>query len=326
MEIIKDTLDDLLFETYKIMLSKPFNNNATRSKKQGAFSEEFGILLELTNPRARLSRSDAKGKVFSALGELLWYWDGSEDLPFIEYYIPKYADESFDKKTIYGAYGPRLFNSGGQFNQIKNVLSLLQKNPSSRRAVIELFESRDIDPSIKENETSIPCTCTLQFLERENKLHMLTFMRSNDVYLGLPHDIYAFTMLQEYFATALGLELGVYKHCVGSFHLYEKNKQDAQYYINEGLHSTKLFMGHMPTGNQREAIDELLDLEKKIRLGQLFNVESSNLPPYWKELAYLLVFYSSIKSLDISLMKNIRGKLSNSIYTYILDKKIDALA
>lgn len=326
MEIVKDTLDDLLFETYNYLLSKPFNNSASRSKDLGSFSEEFGILLELTNPRARLSRSDAKGKVFSALGELLWYLDGNEDLSFIKYYISKYSDESYDNKTIYGAYGPRLYKSNSQFNQVDNVLSLLQKNRTSRRAVIQLFESRDIDSNIKENSISIPCTCTFQFLQRDNKLNMITFMRSNDAFLGLPHDIYAFTMMQEYFASALDMELGVYKHCVGSFHLYEINKQEIQDYIKEGLHSTKLYMPPMPTGDQKGAVKELLALEKKIRLGQHFDIESSNLEYYWKELAYLLAFFNAHKNSNNSLMKNIREKLSNSIYPYILDKKIDSKA
>jgi thymidylate synthase len=326
MEIIKDTLDDLLFETYKYLLSKPFDNNATRSRNLGPFSEEFGILLELTNPRARLSRSDTKGKVFSALGELLWYLDGNEDLSFIKYYISKYSDESYDKKTIYGAYGPRLYNSNSQFNQVNNILSLLQKNPPSRRAVIQIFESRDIESSILENSISIPCTCTFQFLQRDNRLNMITFMRSNDAFLGLPHDIYAFTMIQEYFASSLGMELGIYKHCVGSFHLYENNKVEIEDYIQEGLHSTKLYMPPMPTGDQKEAVKELLRLEKQIRLGKQFDIESSNLENYWKELAYLLAFFKAYKDSDTGLMINIREKLSNSIYTYILDKKIDGQA
>ena len=43
---------------------------------------------------------------------------------------------------------------------------------------------------------------------------MLTYMRSNDAYWGLPHDVFAFTMLQEILARSLTLELGTYKHAV----------------------------------------------------------------------------------------------------------------
>ena len=65
-----------------------------------------------------------------------------------------------------------------------------------------------------------PCTCTLQFLARGVKLDLIVYMRSNDVIKGLPHDIFCFTMLQEIAARRLSLEPGIYKHCVGSLHLY----------------------------------------------------------------------------------------------------------
>jgi thymidylate synthase len=38
---------------------------------------------------------------------------------------------------------------------------------------------------------------------------MVTTMRSNDAYLGLPHDVFCFTMLQEIIARSLGREIGI---------------------------------------------------------------------------------------------------------------------
>ncbi len=55
---------------------------------------------------------------------------------------------------------------------------------------------------------------------RGSNLHMSVTMRSNDAYMGLPHDVFCFTMLQEMVAKTLGLELGEYYHYVGSMHLY----------------------------------------------------------------------------------------------------------
>jgi len=40
----------------------------------------------------------------------------------------------------------------------------------------------------------------MQFMVRRRRLHLLTNMRSNDAFIGLPHDIFAFTMLQEIMA------------------------------------------------------------------------------------------------------------------------------
>ena len=41
---------------------------------------------------------------------------------------------------------------------------------------------------------------------RSGQMDMITYMRSNDVFLGLPHDIFAFTMIQEIMARTLSVE------------------------------------------------------------------------------------------------------------------------
>ena len=92
------------------------------------------------------------------------------------------------------------------------MLSLLRDKSTSRRAVIQVFDAVDLTKPHKD----IPCTCTLQLLLRDRRLHMLASMRSNDVFKGLPHDVFAFTMLQEIMARSLGVEIGTYKHAVGS--------------------------------------------------------------------------------------------------------------
>ena len=71
-----------------------------------------------------------------------------------------------------GAYGPRLFNMRGN-DQVKNVLDLLGRHSSTRRAVIQLFDAEDIAAPHKE----IPCTCTLQFMVRDGRLELAACMR-----------------------------------------------------------------------------------------------------------------------------------------------------
>src|SRR5437868_15019071 len=79
----------------------------------------------------------------------------------------------------------------------------------TRQAVIQIFDRIDL----REKHNDIPCTCTLQLAIRDERLHLLANMRSNDWFSGLPHDVFAFTMLQEMLARALGIEVGTYKHC-----------------------------------------------------------------------------------------------------------------
>lgn len=283
MKIVADTLDDLLMKVYKHFIKRKNTVSATRGK----FFEEIGVLLVLTNPRARVSRSESKGTIFSCLGELFWYLARTNRLNFIKYYIKEYSEDSDDGKSIYGAYGPRLFKMRGKYNQIENVIKLLKDKSSTRRAVIQLFDARDLAAPHKE----IPCTCTLQFFIRDQRLHMYTNMRSNDVFKGLHHDIFAFTMLQEIFARTLGIELGEYKHSIGSLHLYDKDKKRAAEFIKEG-HQSTIQMPSMPEGDPWPSIDKLLKVEKGIRTNRALPEYGSELEEYWLDWIRLLQAYA----------------------------------
>ena len=52
---------------------------------------------------------------------------------------------------------------------------------------------------------------------------MHTTMRSQDLWLGFPYDVFTFTVLHELMAGWVGAELGEYRHTVDSLHLYSTN-------------------------------------------------------------------------------------------------------
>jgi thymidylate synthase len=188
---------------------------------------------------------------------------------------------------VYGGYGPRLFNQRGH-NQIQNVIDLLRVRSTSRRAVIQLFNAEDI--ADKHNE--IPCTTTLQFLARNGLLDIVVTMRSNDAYIGLPHDVFCFTMLQEIIARTLGLEVGHYRHFVGSLHLYKKNWNGAQQFVDEG-YQTRIEMPEMPAGDPWPSLDQVLQAEARIRTGNIVDASTLGLADYWSDLIRLLQIHFS---------------------------------
>ena len=310
--ISKETVDDLMRTVIELIHS----SGSRILTGKGWCTEVTGILLELTNPLARLSRTETRGKLFSPLGELCWYLAQSKQLDFIEYYIPPYKDSSEDGE-IPGAYGPRLFDWNG-IDQIANVNRGLKKNPNTRRAAIQLFDAADIDVKHKD----VPCTCTLQFLLRDGKLNLIVYMRSNDAYLGLPHDIFCFTMLQEIMAREVSAQLGTYKHMVGSLHLYDKNREKAQQFLNEGFQPTTLFMPPMPEADPWPAIKSLLEAEKQIRTGQPFDESRlAQLDPYWADLIRLLLVFRARNS-DVSRMKELRQAMASDYFRTFIDIKI----
>jgi thymidylate synthase len=316
MWIKADTLDDILGEVFRRLLKSTSRVRATR----GEFTEIIGVTLQLTDPRARLSRSEAKGKVFSALGELFWYLSQATELSFIEYYIPGvYEKESEDGSTVRSGYGERLFSHNG-VNQLKTVIKILTERPSSRRAVIQLFDAADLARPYK----SVPCTCSLQFLLRDGRLNLLTSMRSNDAYLGLPHDVFTFTMLQEIVARTIGCELGEYKHFVGSLHLYDEHRDYADIYISEGWQSI-IQMPPMPNGDPWSAISVVQDVEQRLRTRQDELTDLGSLNEYWKDICRLLGAYRASKDGNIEKLRALRQELNSETYRVFLNARLDWL-
>lgn len=115
-----------------------------------------------------------------------------------------------------GAYGPRLYN------QLPRVIELLTREPNTRQAVAVVWREDELaNPS-----PDMPCTVVLSWAIRNGELHMNTHMRSNDVWLGLPYDVWMFTSLQAAMSHALMTPVGTYTHSADSLHLYASNVDD----------------------------------------------------------------------------------------------------
>jgi thymidylate synthase len=307
-----NSLDDLMNAVYQDL----FTNGVTINPGRGPAVERTGVLLELDDPRARLSRTETRGRVFSGLGELCWYMSGTSDAAFIKYYIPDYPGD--EDGQIVGAYGPRLFGGSGA-SQIHRVESILARQ-DSRRAVVQIFDAKDLDG----DKAEVPCTCTLQFLSREGLLSLIVHMRSNDAFLGLTHDVFCFTMLQEIVASELSLGLGTYRHFVGSLHLYKKDEKRARAFLNEGWQTLKP-MPPMPS-RPWQSIPAVLEAEATIRNGDVLDEERlTRLDPYWADIVRLLLVHRNWKDKDRAAVERIRDSLVFETYRLFVDARMSKL-
>ena len=314
-------MDDLL----RHVIQETLKSKTYVSSTKGNNHEIFGAILTLTNPRARLSSTITKGTIYSCLGELLWYLNSSNSLEFIKYYIDSYENYSDDGNHLYGAYGPRIFGNNKN-NQYNNIIKLLKKKPSTRQAVIQIFDKEDLAPLANDLPLTkdLPCTCNLQFFIREGKLDMIVTMRSNDVFIGMPHDIFTFTMIQEITAQTLGIELGIYKHLVSSLHIYEKDLDKTKQYLDEGWQPTNDQMPPMPKGDPFVTIEEVLDIEKEIRLNGNLNAKQSNIEDYWKDIIILLkIFRLHKEKAKTEKIEQLKTKIINQVYLNYINKIIE---
>ena len=195
-----------------------------------------GRLLDVT--KATLLCGVRKFCPTYAAAEFLWYLHDTPSTKMIQAYAPQYkemADKNGDAPGY--SYGWRFATNPGfrhdrayvqytfdghTYSQLDAVVDVLRKKPDSRQAVVAVWDSGDIHLAIS-GAIDPPCTICLHFLLRDGRLDCSAFMRSNDVWLGMPYDVWCFTTIQRMIASRLGAYAGVYGHHVGSMHAYEKD-------------------------------------------------------------------------------------------------------
>lgn len=157
--------------------------------------------------------------------EAWWIINGRNTLHDIKDYSKAISNFSNDGVYFDGAYGPRIVD------QLRYVVDTLFDDPDTRQAVIEIWR-----PNPRSSK-DIPCTINVQWFIRDNKIHCVDTMRSSDVWLGWPYDIFNFTMLTGYIMLLLrerdynrfeNLQLGLIHLNAGSQHLYKTNQEEAR--------------------------------------------------------------------------------------------------
>lgn len=203
--------------------------------------------ITLTDPRNRvITFPERKTSTKYLLGEFIWYVSGSNDaagiLPYAKFWDSirnSGAEDGYDAGTINSNYGNRLFghsnlpafctwdhrgSAAGKLSQWNETVALLTKDKDSRQAIMNIHVPGDRHAGNKD----VPCTLTLHWFIREDKLHLIVNMRSNDVIFGFTNDVFQFTMLQEAMMLQLrkaypDLQLGHYYHNAGSMHIYDRH-------------------------------------------------------------------------------------------------------
>ncbi len=286
IQIEADSMDKIQEEIIRELLKK-----GNRVKPRGQWIYEVnGLTFKLDNPRARLIYNpERKYSLTFALGEFLWYLRGTNELDIMQYYNKRYVQFSDDTKTLYGAYGSRIFGSNlvNGMSQWEMVFNKLKEDPDTRQAIICIYAANDISAKTLD----VPCTCYIQYFIRKNKLNCIVNMRSNDIIWGTAYDVFSFTMLQELLANMLHIEMGWYIHFAGSMHIYDRHlKMAEKILVNQDYQS--FAMPKMPQ-NTAKSLKEVLVAEERIRL-KGHSTDNLNIE-YWRDILKVLKIYSQAK-------------------------------
>lgn len=224
LTVVANNIDEAFTEWYTLLTNDMEDNLSRDGEVVGEIINAITVINDPT--RCIMKNEIRKMPIRYCVGEMLWYLSCNNNLSAIQKFSSAWDRMSDDGKTVNSNYGNLIQEYYG-FDQLKMCEKILKDNPNSRQAVIHIKPVRDV---ITNPTKDLPCTISLQFFIRYNKLYMTTYMRSNDIWMGFPYDVFQFACVQIYLAMRLNVDLGTYTHIAGSLHLYKRNFKEV---INE---------------------------------------------------------------------------------------------
>jgi thymidylate synthase len=327
------TADELWLELAAALVSEKAH---AQSGRRLPTRELLHVAFSIDDPRQRwvLSRSPALNPAF-VLAEVLWILNGNDEAPLLNFWNTRLRQFAGDCNTYHGAYGRRLRSHFG-VDQLLRAVSVLRNNPDSRQVVLQIYDPAvDLpNPDGTPADSDIPCNVTSILKVRDGRLEWLQVMRSNDLHLGLPHDLVQFTTLQEILAGWIGVELGPYHQISDSLHVYQDHfdavadslRQDRiEIPNNNGQLATSMDDGLAALATLDRAVRILIDpsLQAK-RLADV--VEGTRLPCDYANWLVLLAAESARRHGWRSLADEISHTCSNPVLTLAWDRWVMRLS
>lgn len=160
----------------------------------------------------------------SPIAEQVWFISGNKNAEFLQKFTRMWDPFLEKDNTLETAYGYR-WRHHFKRDQLKEAIETLEADPSSRQAVIVTWDPGD-DGLRSKPKKNVPCPYTFTLNIIGGRLHMHNMIRSNDMILGCPFDVFGFALLQCIIAQRLKVKPGVYTHSISNAHIYE-NHSDA---------------------------------------------------------------------------------------------------
>lgn len=176
------------------------------------------------------------------LHEVMWYISGSMDTKYlrehgVNVWNGNTTREFLDARGLSDypvghtgpIYGYQWRHFGGNehqpgVDQLARLLSILRTDPTSRRMYMSAWNPCDLDKMCLE-----PCHVSFQLYVREEKyLDGKLYLRSNDLFLGAPWNISAYSILLFMFCHLSGYTPGRLVYTIGDAHIYQNHIKQVQ--------------------------------------------------------------------------------------------------
>jgi len=227
-----DNLDSIFF----LDIYRKIMETGNELSPRGLLVKEIENANYTLPPYVRFSNFEARKLNLNYIKrEFLWYLKGDR-------YDTSITEHASMWKGLISADGGINSNYGQYINkQFDNVIDTLKVDKDSRRASIMILSSTHL----LSKTPDYPCTYSLNFRIRNNRLNMTVHMRSQDAIFGMGNDAPAFSMVQEMVYVTLRdtypeLVMGIYHHFADSLHIYEKHFKMVQKIIKSPSSFTRV--------------------------------------------------------------------------------------
>lgn len=223
---------DLIYEDIvKNIISKGIDSqDNVRAKYEDG---SFATYKSLTGINFSLDNSSDEAQILtsryipykSATREIYWIWlMRSNDVDELEkmkcYFWSQWAKKDEEgKRTIGKAYGYQLNKPILDYkNQVDYVIGELKNNPSSRRILTSIWNVEEL------GEMNLqPCVFMTMWNVLGNRLDLRVIQRSADVALGLPNNVFQYSLLHKLMAKEANLDCGYLHWSIGDTHIYNRH-------------------------------------------------------------------------------------------------------
>ena len=177
----------------------------------------------------------------SIANELIWFLNGDTNNNWLNENGVKIWDEwALEDGSLGPIYGKQWTawptKDGKEINQIDYVVDTLKNNPNSRRILfhgwnVEYLPDETVSPheNVKNGKMALPpCHLLYQFYVANGKLSGQLYIRSSDIFLGLPYNIASLSLLVHMLCQQCDLEPGEVIVSFGDLHAYSNHMEQIQ--------------------------------------------------------------------------------------------------
>ena len=252
-------------DQYLNILKKVKENGIIKNGRNGKTYSYFGDILKF-NIQNHFPLLTTK-KVFfkGVVEELLWFlrgsvnskeleekgvniWKGNSNRDFLD------ANGFYDYEEGYlgPIYGFQWRSFNGEIDQLKYILNEINKN--SRRIIINAWNPCQLNLQVLP-----PCHILYNFyIDDDKNLSCMMFMRSSDLFLGLPFNIASTALLTYIIAKVMGLKVKEVAISICDLHIYEEHLEAVEEQLKREPYN-------LPKLNINKDIDINLSIDEKIK-------------------------------------------------------------